>query len=279
MAETLVKKIQLFRKAASGQSEIKFHPETESDVVLIPSGYGTNTNLSDFMADDNYHIKAAERTALNAINTAGGFVQLDANGLVPVANIPDHAWGYVVADITERDALDAANEPFYVLVLDASADSTVSSGAATYVWKPAKGGNTGAFHKISEQESMDVIVDWSNIQNKPNSTVAQIDQAVTDDHTHANKAVLDKLTYDANNGGLLYDGAEVVDSTAAHKLAAGVQNNFMMFDANGDIADSGKNDDSFVEYTDDAREVAFVASNGTLPTGFPVGGFYAQEIA
>ena len=54
---------------------------------------------------------------------------------------------------------------------------------------------------------MDAVVQWSNINGRPTSSVAQIDSAVTNSHTHSNKAVLDatqesftttlKITYDA----------------------------------------------------------------------------------
>ncbi len=94
----------------------------------------------------------------------------------------------IVADIAARDAL-ALTVNSFVVVQDASADATVDAGAALYVWDNA---NT-TYSKLSEFESLDVVIDWADIQNKPASTVAAIDQAVTDSHTHANKAVLDGI--------------------------------------------------------------------------------------
>lgn len=95
----------------------------------------------------------------------------------------------VVADITARDALTPTAN-IQVLALDASADATVTSGAALYVYDFA----TTTWHKVSEYESLDVVLDWASIQNKPTSSAAAIDQAVADSHTHGNKPLLDLLS-------------------------------------------------------------------------------------
>lgn len=109
----------------------------------------------------------------------------------------------IVADITARDALVLTRNTI-VLVLDATDDVTVTTGAATYAYRHSD----TSFTKIAEYESMDLILQWDNIQGKPTSTPAQIDQAVTDSHTHANKTVLDLLSEDGD-GDLAYDGVKV----------------------------------------------------------------------
>lgn len=107
----------------------------------------------------------------------------------------------IVADIAERDALTPTAN-ITVLVLDASADATVNSGAATYIYKLS----TTEWIKISEWESLDVALTWESLQNKPTSLVADIDDAVAKRHTHANKTELDKITESAE-GYLLYNGS------------------------------------------------------------------------
>lgn len=107
----------------------------------------------------------------------------------------------VVADIAERDALSPPADKL-VLVLDASADATVTSGAATYAYRYS----TSEWTKISESESLDVVLDWASITDKPSSTVADIDDAVTKRHTHANKTELDKVGEDGS-GNLTYNGS------------------------------------------------------------------------
>lgn len=106
----------------------------------------------------------------------------------------------VVADIAARNAL-APTKNVQVLVLNATGDATVATGAATYIYRLA----TTTWHKISESESMDVVLSWSAIVGKPASTAAAIDGAVTDRHTHANKTQLDKVG--ESGGEFTYNGA------------------------------------------------------------------------
>lgn len=105
----------------------------------------------------------------------------------------------IVADITARNALTPTNGK-YVLVLDATGDPTVTSGAASYVWRQA----TAEWIKLTEYESMDMTITWAMIQGKPASSPAAIDAAVANSHTHANMTQLAKISEDAN--GFLYDG-------------------------------------------------------------------------
>ena len=107
---------------------------------------------------------------------------------------------FVVPDIAARDAL-APTVVTQAIVVDATADTTVKSGSATYVYNPVG----TAWQKIAEHESMDVILQWANIQGRPTSSVAEIDDAVGKKHSHANAATLGKLGQDGN-GQLTYDG-------------------------------------------------------------------------
>lgn len=107
----------------------------------------------------------------------------------------------VVANITERNNLSPSSAMF-VLVLDATGDPTVSSGSASYVWNPS--GNQ--WIKIAEYESMDLVLQWSSIQGRPNSTPEDIDDAVAKKHMHTNMTQLNKVGEDAQ-GNLMYGGA------------------------------------------------------------------------
>jgi hypothetical protein len=62
---------------------------------------------------------------------------------------------------------------------------------------------------------MDVVINWANIQNKPTSSVVDIDDAVTKKHTHTNKTELDKVGEDGN-GYFTYNSQNyvVVGSTS-----------------------------------------------------------------
>lgn len=108
----------------------------------------------------------------------------------------------IVADIAARDALTSTNGK-YVLVLDASADPTVTSGAASYVWRQA----TSQWIKLTEYESLDMTITWAMIQGTPTSTPAAIDAAVANSHTHANMTQLSKVGEDGN-GDFTYNGLQ-----------------------------------------------------------------------
>jgi hypothetical protein len=107
----------------------------------------------------------------------------------------------IVDNIAARNALNPTKAT-YCYVVNATGDSTVQSGGATYLYNPA----TSSWIKTSESESLDVVLDWANIQNKPSSTTAQIDSAVAAAHTHTNKTQLDKVGEDSN-GNLTYSSS------------------------------------------------------------------------
>lgn len=108
----------------------------------------------------------------------------------------------VVPDIAARDALVLERNAL-ALVIDATADPTVDAGSALYAYVEAD----ASWVKVAEYESMDVVLQWSSIQGRPNSTPAQIDTAVSQTHTHSNKAVLDKFSESA--GQVLYNGSAI----------------------------------------------------------------------
>ena len=137
-----------------------------------------------------------------------------------VANKPDPK---VVNNIAARDALTVANDHLVVgkqiYVLDASADNTVTSGAASYIIT-AIDGNTVTYAKMTEFESLDIVQEWSAIQNKPTSAVASIDQAVTDSHTHSNKAILDAISTNQTSGNLVFNSVELNGETGIAYMAS-----------------------------------------------------------
>ncbi len=115
----------------------------------------------------------------------------------------------IVANITERDTLtNTLNRNTIVYVIDATGDPTVLSGAASYLFN----NSDNVWYKIAEYESLDIIIQWNNIQGRPSSTPVQIDTAVTNSHTHSNKAELDKIGEDVD-GDITYNGNPVLKWT------------------------------------------------------------------
>jgi hypothetical protein len=110
----------------------------------------------------------------------------------------------IVADIPARDALTLTSTR-YVYVKDATGDTSVTSGGATYLYDPSAPSGS-RWIKISESESLDVQVTWAALEGKPTSTPSQIDAAVAASHTHANKTQLDKVGEDSS-GYLTYGGS------------------------------------------------------------------------
>lgn len=127
--------------------------------------------------------------------------QATVQAMIDAAVAAGSGGAVIVDDIAARNALTADNAQ-QVLVLDASADATVTSGSATYVWRAA----TSAWIKISESESMDITLSWAALTGAPSSTPAAIDDAVTKRHSHANATELDKIGEDGD-GNLTYGGA------------------------------------------------------------------------
>lgn len=109
----------------------------------------------------------------------------------------------IVSDIAARNALTPTRAQ-YVYVINATGDATVASGGATYLWNPS----SSTWIKTSEAESMDAAVTWASITGKPSSTPAQIDAAVANSHTHANKTQLDQIGQNAA-GEMTYGGVQV----------------------------------------------------------------------
>ncbi len=115
----------------------------------------TAENITDFATAVDERITAQK-------GQANGLATLDTSGKIPNSQIPNvFKEAAVVENITARDELDAF-EGLHALVIDASADSTVGAGGgAEYVYNGTK------WVKISEFNNLDTLVDWANIQNKP----------------------------------------------------------------------------------------------------------------
>lgn len=158
------------------------------------------TARPDFV--EMYVTGASASTVKRVIDSAQVQSMIDAT-VAGVSNLE------VVANIAARNALNPTKN-IQVLVLDATGDATVSSGAATYVYRFS----TTSWIKISEAESQDVVLQWANIQNKPTSSVADIDDAVTKKHSHVNKTELDKVG--ESGGYFTYNGSKpVIDWTSS----------------------------------------------------------------
>jgi hypothetical protein len=96
---------------------------------------------------------------------------------------------YDVADIAARNALTGLTTGDRVFVVDASADATVTSGWAIYVWRGA------GFTKVAEQEGLDVSVGGTDLSYTPSAT-----QGVVVSSSGTNATL---IAADATNAGLM----------------------------------------------------------------------------
>lgn len=84
------------------------------------------------------------------------------DGLVPISQLPSQVKEIrIVGTIAERDAITDIFANLSVYVKDASSDPTVASGGASYLY------DGSGWIKTGEAESMDVVQNWANIQDKP----------------------------------------------------------------------------------------------------------------
>ena len=178
-------------------STIKFAKVSTLPVTLAPSTLYMVAPTGSSIDELQIYVSSNDGSSARHIPTHN-----EISSMISTA-VNSYSSAVVVADIAARNAL-APSVVTIALALDATADLTVANGAATYVYNPA----TTSWTKIAEYESLDVTLQWANIQGKPNSSAAAIDQAVADSHTHANKAVLDLVTADVDNE-LMYNGKHV----------------------------------------------------------------------
>ena len=161
------------------------------------------------VAETIYLVKTGSELTLTVTGNTGAVVattvsKADVNtaistaiGALDVSNSVEFA-----ANIAARDAMTLTKSAF-VYVADATADATVSAGAAMYLYDLA---NT-TWHKVTEYESLDLELSWDNIDGKPSAPAEAIDSAVTYSHIHENMDVLDQLS--DVGGKLQYNGEDV----------------------------------------------------------------------
>lgn len=160
----------------------------ERDTGKMKIGDGTK-KWSELSYVPFSELTAAQITMLVKKNTAEGVAVLGADGKLSIDLLPDDFTQSVtipaafkwVQDITERDALTDEEKKSVIFVWDASADPTVVTGSAQYIWRITSGEGVvpveGSWVKVGEQESMDV--DTSVFFHKTNDTSDAITQGTT----------------------------------------------------------------------------------------------------
>lgn len=142
----------------TGTALTKFENATQLANFLAGKSDVGHTHVSGDIT--NFNTATDARITLQK-GVANGLATLDVNGKVPTTQIPStFKEAHVVADITARKALSAF-QGMHALVLDATGDPSVESGAAEYVYDGTN------WQKISELNDLDLVINWEDIQNKP----------------------------------------------------------------------------------------------------------------
>jgi len=183
--------------------QIAINKVTALPAALEPSSLyfvlqsATDTISEAYITDINGNAKGIGNTA---------FITAVATAVFNQQNASNNAFE-IAPDIASRDAL-AANFSGnrLVLVTDASDDSTVSNGSALYSWDQA----IGTFDKLTEFESLDVVITWASITDGPTSTPAMVDAAVAATAANA-AAALANTEATATNASDLANLQQTVD--------------------------------------------------------------------
>ncbi len=155
----------------------------------------TPANVRTIITDSsNRFLTDAERTTWNGKQNAlgftpensankganNGYAPLDSTAKVPLVNLPDASkqQTYVVLNTTARNALTG-------LISGDKAFETATGDS--YIW------NGTSWLLFADADWANVNLEWTNIDGRPSSTVANIDSAVTQMHSHSNKATLDAI--------------------------------------------------------------------------------------
>lgn len=162
--------------------------------------------------DTDAHVTAAEHALLKEFNAAEKLVKIGSDGKIPASLYETGSMNtqYEKATYADLNSIEDAKSGDTCFVTDASGDSTVTSGWAIYRY------NGSAWAKIQEQEGLDVVIpttiEWANVQNKPTSSVTDIDDAVEAFKSGSTGGVYSKIVTeipaewpaDVHESGVLY---------------------------------------------------------------------------
>lgn len=194
---------------------------------LEGSGTYGHDAIDQFINDASQYEIAARR------GQPEGYASLDANGKIPMSQMPNGTSTKLSTVATYADllALQDVEDSTQIMVLDASGDESVDSGWATYIYSEAVNG----WRKLSEQESLDVVIDWSNLTGKPSATTTQIDNTVSVSHTQNSDTKLAEGTVDEVSAADINAHIDANNPHPGHELVAnrGQANGYASLDQEG----------------------------------------------
>ena len=122
-----------------------------------------------------------------------------------------------------REGRESPKQGDLCWVKDASADESVNSGAAQYIY------DGSAWVKIAEAESLDLVVNWADIQGKE-----AVEAAMGKAHEHANSDLLNGISASGDtmtvNGKTYYSGRMVAIIENGAEIPADMNPNGIVFE-------------------------------------------------
>jgi len=153
------------------------HPVDHSIDMIVTTAEKQTVSQTE---KDTWNAKqnAIPYTTENVANkgVANGYAGLDAQGKVPVSQLPDASLTqtFIVSSIAARDAMiGTLKTADRVIVMDAGDGSREG-----FIFDQAANTGAGGFHKDSDTDWANINLDWANIVNGPTSTPAEIDTVV-----------------------------------------------------------------------------------------------------
>ena len=177
--------------------------------IHVPKSYAKNViasaheNVKDHIQSLIVHATSKDHIFLNNQEVSGGLLVLDNAGFVSAKN-----WNPILIGINlEYETIDdmlklntfvdgQSDIGKLVMVKDATADKTVLNGKwATYRYKGGPSNEFTSWEKIAENQSIDFVFGWDDLDALFKSTFAQIDKLGQEGHSHGDTInALNKLS-------------------------------------------------------------------------------------
>lgn len=135
---------------------VKIYPITKAENIDLSNGENLEKKINDIVDEIDRKIDNI------SIGSANGVASLDANGHVPLSQLPKESKEVkVVENIDQLYDITEVFEGLSVFVKDATGDVSVKSGGAFYIYDGRQ------FIKTAQADTMNVIMDFVDVENKP----------------------------------------------------------------------------------------------------------------
>lgn len=135
---------------------VKIYPITKAENIDLSNGENLEKKINDIVDEIDRKIDNI------SIGSANGVASLDANGHIPLSQLPKESKEVkVVENIDQLYDITEVFEGLSVFVKDATGDVSVKSGGAFYIYDGRQ------FIKTAQADTMNVIMDFVDVENKP----------------------------------------------------------------------------------------------------------------